>query len=63
MKLFGTLLRLGLAAFALTLAACGVPSSDPPPYVNSGSYDWRDQFRGPNGYPLPGWGNYFARPN
>jgi hypothetical protein len=47
---------------ALATAACSDPSMVPPPLVNSGSYDWRDAYRGPNGYPLPGWSSYFARP-
>ena len=43
---------IGLAA----LAACSDPPQGCAPLVNSGSYDWQDQLRGPNGYPLPGWG-------
>jgi hypothetical protein len=50
---------LGLAGLILVLAACSDPGTDRPPLVNSGSYDWRDAFRGPNGYPLPGYGGYF----
>ena len=53
--------KLALAGWALALAACA-QSGDRPPPVNSGSYDWRDQYYGPNGYLLPGWGGYFAAP-
>jgi hypothetical protein len=63
MKRATAFVRLGVAGFLLLLAACGAPSGNRPPVVNSGSYNWRDAYRGPNGYPLPGWGNYFARPN
>lgn len=35
------------------LAGCAEPGH--PPLVNSGSYDWRDAYRGPNGYPLQGY--------
>ena len=54
---------VGFAVFALSLAACASSSPDRPPLVNSGSYDWRDAYRGPGGYPLAGWGAYFAKPN
>jgi len=40
----------GLAVF---LAAC---SSEPRPIINTGSYDWADQVKDAQGYPLPGWG-------
>jgi len=56
-------LMLGLIGLALALAACGPEPVGRPPVVNSGSYDWRDAYRGPNGYPLPGWGGYFAPRN
>ena len=53
---------LALAGFLLLLAACAAQPGDPPPPLSSGSYDWRDQYYGPNGYPLPGWTNYLAQP-
>lgn len=43
---------LALAVF-LALTAC--TEQGPPPQLNSGSYDWRDGYYGPNGYRLPGW--------
>ena len=43
----------------LALAGCSDPGTTRPPLVNSGSYDWQDAFRGPNGYPLPGYSGYF----
>lgn len=43
-----------LTTLFFVLAACTAPG--PPPHPNSGSYDWSDSYRGPNGYPLPGWG-------
>lgn len=48
-----------LSLFAL--AACGNPPEGRPPLVNSGSYDWTDQLRGADGYPLPGWGNIVGK--
>lgn len=42
-----------LVVFAL--AACTQPG--PAPLVNSGSYDYTDQLRDAQGYPLPGWSN------
>jgi hypothetical protein len=46
-----------LIAAPVMLAACSDPAPmSRAPLVNSGSYDWQDQLRGPNGYPLPGWG-------
>jgi hypothetical protein len=54
--------KLAVAGLALMLAACDASSKDRPPLINSGSYDWRDQFYGPNGYPLPGYGGYLAQP-
>jgi hypothetical protein len=41
-----------LVALAL-VTGCAEPGH--PPLVNSGSYDWSDAYRGPNGYPLPGY--------
>lgn len=43
-----------LALLAVTLAACaGFPAKGP--VVNTGSYDWTDQVRDAQGWPLPGW--------
>ena len=50
---------VGIAGAMLALAACADPGMGRPPLVNSGSYDWQDAYRGPNGYPLPGYGGYF----
>jgi len=50
------LMRVVLIGLPITLAACSDPPMRRAPLVNSGSYDWQDQLRGPNGYPLPGWG-------
>jgi hypothetical protein len=58
-RIFATFGFAGL----LILAACGDPGTDRPPLVNSGSYDWQDAFRGPNGYPLPGYEGYFKIPS
>jgi hypothetical protein len=52
-------LPLSIIGLALMLVACSDPPMGRPPLVNSGSYDWRDAYRGPDGYPLPGWGGYF----
>lgn len=45
----------------LVLICCGMlggcadfPASRP--VINSGSYDWTDQVRDAQGFPLPGWG-------
>lgn len=54
---------LCLASVMLALAACADPGMGRPPVVNSGSYDWQDSFRGPDGYPLPGYGGYFKIPS
>ncbi len=51
-----TLAALLVSALALLVAACSDPPLARAPLVNSGSYDWQDQLRGPDGYPLPGWG-------
>jgi hypothetical protein len=61
-KLPSIVVAFGIVAIVVSLAACDGDPANRPPLVNSGSYDWRDSFRGPNGYPLPGWGGYFARP-
>lgn len=54
---------LGVVGLAVALAACGGNAeTGRPPIVNSGSYDWRDAFIGPNGYPLPGYEGYFKIP-
>jgi hypothetical protein len=46
---------LAVTAVAV-LVGCGPPPPGRPPLVNSGSYDWSDAYRGPNGYSLPGYG-------
>ncbi|GEM_PF-6847320 len=48
--------RLGLVALvSCALLGCeGFPASRP--VIHSGSYDWTDEVRGPQGFPLPGWG-------
>jgi hypothetical protein len=53
---------LGLAGLTVTLTACDNPGTGRTPVVNSGSYDWRDSFLQPNGYPLPGYEGYFKIP-
>jgi predicted small lipoprotein YifL len=47
-----------VVGFVVSLAGCG-PNGPITmrPVINSGSYDWTDQVRGPDGNPLPGWGN------
>jgi hypothetical protein len=45
-----TVLLLG---YALALAGCQTQG----PVINSGSYDWTDQVRDAQGFPLPGWGS------
>ena len=55
----GMLIRvMVLVGFSLALAGCG-PNGPITmrPVINSGSYDWTDQVRGPDGNPLPGWGS------
>lgn len=43
------------ALAAIGLAACAdFPAKRP--VINSGSYDWTDQVRDAQGFPLPGWG-------
>jgi len=49
---------MSIAAAMLGLAACADPGTPRPPLVNSGSYDWQDAFRGPDGRPLPGYAGY-----
>ena len=44
-------MRAAIVGLVLMLAGCGTG-----PIINSGSYDWTDQVRGPDGNPLPGWG-------
>ncbi len=45
---------IALVFLAVTLAGCaGFPAKGP--VVNSGSYDWTDQVRDAQGWPLPGW--------
>ena len=53
---------LGFAGLMLALVACNNPNTGGTPVVNSGSYDWRDSFLQPNGYPLPGYEGYFKIP-
>jgi hypothetical protein len=48
-------LRCALAALGVAVLI-GCTEGGRPPLVNSGSYDWNDAYRGPNGYPLPGYG-------
>jgi hypothetical protein len=52
--------RLALLALAaIGLAACAdFPAKRP--VINSGSYDWTDQVRDAQGYPLPGWADAIA---
>jgi hypothetical protein len=45
-----------LLGYALLLAGCQ-SYSGPNPVINSGSYDWTDQVRDAQGFPLPGWGS------
>jgi hypothetical protein len=45
-----------LLGYALLLVGCQSYSS-PNPVINSGSYDWTDQVRDAQGFPLPGWGS------
>jgi hypothetical protein len=54
---------ISFAGAILGLASCTDSGTTRPPLVNSGSYDWQDAFRGPNGYPLPGYGGYFKIPS
>lgn len=49
-----------LSGLALLLAACTDPSLPRQPLINSGSYDWTDQARDAQGYPLQGWGNIIS---
>jgi hypothetical protein len=46
-----------IASLTFMLAACGDAGMPRQPLVNSGSYDWTDQVRDAQGYPLPGWAN------
>ncbi len=46
-----------VASLVLMLAACSDAAMPRPPLINSGSYDWTDQVRDAQGYPLPGWAN------
>lgn len=46
-----TMLLLG---YGLLLAGCQNAQG---PVINSGSYDWTDQVRDAQGFPLPGWGS------
>jgi hypothetical protein len=46
-----------IASLALMLAACSNAGMPRQPLINSGSYDWTDQVRDAQGYPLPGWAN------
>jgi hypothetical protein len=47
-----TMLLLG---YALLLGGC--QNSPQGPVINSGSYNWTDQVRDAQGFPLPGWGS------
>ena len=57
------MVALGFAGLTLMLVACNDPGTSRTPVVNSGSYDWRDSFLQPNGYPLPGYEGYFKIPH
>jgi hypothetical protein len=46
-----TMLVLG---YVVLLAGCAPTQG---PVINSGSYDWTDQVRDAQGFPLPGWGS------
>lgn len=47
---------LAFAVLALALVGCAdFPAQRP--IINSGSYDWTDQVRDAQGFPLPGWGS------
>jgi hypothetical protein len=46
-------LTLLLPVLALLAACAGFPAKRP--VINSGSYDWTDQLRDAQGFPLPGW--------
>lgn len=48
--------KLLLAGWALCLVACSNEPLPPRPIVNTGSYDWADQVKDAQGFPLPGWG-------
>ncbi|HKT20809.1 MAG TPA: hypothetical protein VJR47_22340 [Stellaceae bacterium] len=52
--------RIALITLAgLQLAACAdFPARRP--VINSASYDWTDQVRDAQGFPLPGWGDVIA---
>jgi hypothetical protein len=52
---FDSGLRLALAVLAIAVLI-GCTEGGRPPLVNSGSSDWSDAYRGPNGYPLLGYG-------
>jgi len=52
-----TMKTVFLASLAALLGACSTEPMPPPPLINSGSYDWTDQVRDAQGYPLQGWGN------
>jgi hypothetical protein len=43
-----------LLGYALLLAGCQNAQGT---VINSGSYDWTDQVRDAQGFPLPGWGS------
>lgn len=55
------MIRLSMlfAVLGFGLAACADFPADRP-VINSGSYDWTDQVRDAQGFPLPGWGDAIA---
>jgi hypothetical protein len=48
---------LGSLVFVLT-ACAGFPAEGP--VIDTGNYDWTDQVRDAQGFPLPGWGDVIA---
>ena len=50
-----------LCGLAVFLAACTNEGLPPRSIVNTGSYDWADQVKDAQGYPLPGWGAHLVK--